>query len=319
MAASAKPKSQPNLAQMRKHYFLDSYVIIAPGRALRPDSFTKAAEPHIVPSDHCPFDHNTEPGIWQTPRGADWRVKVVRNAFPALSPTNPEAFGIQEVIINTPDHQTEFSSLPVSQIMEIFAAYRHRLIELTKLDGIRYVLIFKNDGPVAGASVAHAHCQIFALPIVPPKIAHESDSLNHYWDQHDTCAYCDIIAWETNQKVRVIAEDKNFIAIAPYASSHALEAWLIPRRHLSKFAEIAGTELHSLATIMKKLTARLDASTISFNYLLQESLDNQDHHFVLKIEPRTNKYAGAELGTGVVINPVAPEAAVLWYQGKLPA
>lgn len=318
MSIIAKTALSAENSQIRKHYFLDSYVVIAPKRNLRPDSFSEAAEPHIVPSDHCPFDRNTETAIWQVPHGANWRVKVVRNAFPALSPDNPDAYGIQEVIINTPDHDTEFSDLSISEIVELFTAYRHRLTELNKLEDIRYVLIFKNDGPLAGASVAHAHCQIFALPIVPPKIALESDSLNHYWDQHDTCAYCDALKWETTQKVRIIAEDKHFVAIAPYASTHALEAWLIPLRHINKFSEMTHVEVHSLATMMKKITARLDANTISFNYILQESLENQNHHFVLKIEPRTNKYAGAELGTGVIINPVPPEYAALWYNGKVP-
>ena len=317
MARPAKTNPTPPTSELRKHYFLDSYVVIAPGRNLRPDLFSHGAEPHKVPSDHCPFDHNAEPALWEYPRGANWQVKVVHNAFPALSTDNPKAFGAQEVIINTPDHNKEFSDLSVEHITEIFNAYRHRLTELSKLEDIRYVLIFKNDGPIAGASIAHAHCQIYALPIVPPKIARESDALNHYWDQKNTCAYCDVITWETSQKVRIIAEDKSFIAIAPYASSLALEAWLIPRQHVSKFAELTATQLYSLATLLKKITARLDASVISFNYLLQESLDNQDHHFVLKIEPRTTKYAGAEIGTGVEINPVTPEYATLWYQGKI--
>ncbi len=317
---SAKPtKPTSATSELRKHYFLDSYVIIAPGRNSRPNLFSHAAEPHKAPSDHCPFDFRPAPGVWQYPRGANWQVKVIKNDFPALSTDNPKAFGAQEVIINTPDHNVEFSELSVAEILEVFNAYRHRITELSKLEGIRYVLVFKNDGPVAGASIAHAHCQIYALPIVPPKIARESDALNHYWDQKNTCAYCDVIVWETSQKVRLIAEDKSFVAVAPYASSHALEVLVIPRRHVSKFAELNGTELHSLATIMKSITARLDTSMISFNYILQESLDNQDHHFVIKIEPRTTKFAGAELGTGVEINPVTPEYATLWYQGKIPA
>jgi UDPglucose--hexose-1-phosphate uridylyltransferase len=314
-----KQVSESSPAELRKHYFLDSYVIIAPGRNRRPDLFSRAVEPHKTPSKNCPFDHNSEPSIWISPKTGAWDVKVVRNIFPALSPDNPRAFGIQEIIIDTPDHDSEFSDLPISHIEDIFSAFRNRLTELSKLDGIRYVLIFKNDGPIAGASVPHAHCQIFALPIVPPKIAHESDALNEYWNSHNTCGYCDIIVWEARQKVRIITQDKSFVAIAPYASSHALEAWIIPKRHISKFAELHATELHSLAVIMKRITARLDASSFSFNFILQESLSNQSHHFLIKIEPRTTKFAGAELGTGVEINPISPEFTALWYRGELSA
>jgi UDPglucose--hexose-1-phosphate uridylyltransferase len=309
-----KPESE---SELRKHYFLESYVIIAPGRKLRPDSFAKNPRLHTTPPGDCPFDKLPGRGVWQTPRTGPWSVKVIPNKYPALTLDNPQAFGVQEVIINTPDHKNEFSDLSIAQIQEVFAAYRNRLTELAKHEGIRYVLIFKNDGPVAGASVAHAHCQVFALPIVPPKIARESDAMNHYWDTHNTCAYCDLIAWEIGKKVRVITEDKHFIAIAPYSSTHALEVWVLPKRHVGKFTDLHHAELHSLAVIMKKITARLDSTIISFNYILQESLDNQDHHFVLKVEPRTTKYAGAELGTGVIINPIAPEYAALWYQGKV--
>lgn len=310
-SAASVPKSQ-----IRRHYYLDSYVIIAPKRGLRPDLFGNDLQPHKVASDHCPFDNNTEPSLWQTPRGTHWEVKVIANGFPALSQDNPAAFGVQEVVINTPRHDHEFSDLSIEHIQEILAAYKDRIAQLSKLAGIRYVLVFKNDGPTAGASVAHAHCQIFALPMIPPKIERESDALNHYWDTHNKCAICDVMQWELQQKVRIISADKHMIAIAPHASSHALEAWIIPRRHVRKLADLNATELYSLAMNLKKLTARLDSAMISFNFFLQESLTTQDHHFVIKIEPRTTKYAGAELSTGIEINPVPPEYASLWYQGK---
>jgi UDPglucose--hexose-1-phosphate uridylyltransferase len=312
-----RPNQTPANSEIRKHYFLDSYVVIAPKRNLRPDSFTRPGSEHKAPNPKCPFCHNQEPAVWQTPRGKNWHVKVIRNAFPALSTDNPQAFGVQEVVINTPDHNEEFSELSIEHIEEIFEGYRRRLMELKQIPGIRYTLIFKNDGPLAGASVPHAHCQIFALPLVPPSIEQESDALNHYWDNHESCAYCDIIAWETGQKVRIVAEDKYFVAVSPYAASYAFEVWLIPRRHETQFMNLHVSELHSLAVILKKIAAKLDSATISFNYFLQESLANQNHHFVIKVEPRTTKWAGAELGTGVIINPVAPEYAALWYQGRV--
>ena len=141
--------------------------------------------------------------------------------------------------------------------------------------------------------------------------------MNHYWDDKDSCAYCDILKWEEGNKVRIIFEDKNFIALSPYAARFAFEVWLIPRRHETSFTNLQVSELSSLAVIMKKITAKLDNEEISFNYFLQESLANQNHHFVIKLEPRTTKWAGAELGTGVIINPVTPEYAALWYQGKI--
>jgi UDPglucose--hexose-1-phosphate uridylyltransferase len=309
--------AQPSNSEIRRHYFLKNYVIIAPDRNLRPDSFSHTGEPHKIPDAKCHFCSNTERSVWQFPKGKEWHVKVVPNTYPALSENNPRAFGVQEVVINTPDHDLEFSELSIDEIEGVFAAYRSRIKHLRELESIRYVLVFKNDGPVAGASIAHAHCQIFGLPLVPPQIEAEADALNHYWDDKDSCAYCDILKWEEGNKVRIIFEDKNFIALSPYAARFAFEVWLIPRRHETSFTNLQVSELSSLAVIMKKITAKLDNEEISFNYFLQESLANQNHHFVIKLEPRTTKWAGAELGTGVIINPVTPEYAALWYQGKI--
>jgi UDPglucose--hexose-1-phosphate uridylyltransferase len=314
---SPKEHTSAPTSEIRKHYYLDSYVVMAANRMRRPDAFTHNGMAHKVANPTCHFCNNSEPSLWQKPRGKDWQVKVIGNAFSALATNNPKAYGSQEVIINTPSHELEFSELPVEHIEVLFDAYRNRLLQLNKLDGIRYVLIFKNDGPLAGASVAHAHCQVLALPFVPPAIEVESDALNHYWDDKHTCAYCDILSWESAKRVRIIAEDKHFVALSPYASAYPLEVWLIPRRHESFFANLRVGELHSLAVILKKLAAKLDSSSISFNYFLQESLSDQDHHFVLKIEPRTTKWGGAELGTGVIINEILPEYATLWYQGKV--
>lgn len=315
------PPSEPevNASEIRKHYYLERYVIMAPKRNLRPDSFHHATEPHKVPNPACHFCNNQEAAVFALPTVKRWRVKVIANAFPALSLDNPKAFGAQEVIINTPDHNKEFSELSLDHITDIFQAYRHRLLALKDIEGIRYVLVFKNDGPIAGASVAHAHCQVLALPMIPPGIEAESDALKHYQDENNSCAFCDILKWEEGQKVRVIFADKHLVAISPYAASHGFAVWIIPRRHVNFFTDLGAGELHSLAVILKSVTARLDTAGLSFNYFLQEAIALQDHHFVLKVEPRTNRWAGAELGTGVIINPVLPEYAALWYQGKIKA
>lgn len=301
-------------SEIRRHYFLESYTIIAPNRKHRPGSLEDYKLPHKSHPQNCYFCNPTDPAIWQSPRGKEWHVKVIKNGYPALTLDNPDAFGVQEIVINTPDHTTEFSELPLRHILEIFSAYRQRLIELKSSSDLRYVLIFKNDGPLAGATVDHAHCQILGLPMVPPAIELESDALNHYWDKHKSCAYCDVIKWELAQKVRIIWQDKHFVAIAPYASQFAYEVWLIPYRHVTTFADLRVGEMESLAIILKKITLTLDTASISFNYFLQESLLNQEHHFALKVEPRTTKWAGAELSTGVIINPVSPEATALWYK-----
>jgi len=304
-------------SQIRKHYFLDQYVVIAPKRGLRPDSFAAKTAGHKLETPTSqPIEKDA--AIMAVP-GDDgkWTVKVIGNKFPALSPDNPKAYGKQEIVIETPEHNLEFSALPIEQILRIFTAYRDRITNLSKVKGIRYVSVFKNDGPAAGASIAHAHSQIVALPLVPPTLETEANAIDDYQAEHNTCPYCDLIVWEQDKKVRVIYEDKSIIAIAPYASSYLFEAWILPKRHVANFTELKHDELNSIATILKNLTTKLDNIKISYNFFLQNSLAGRNHHFSLRLEPRPNVWAGLELGTGIILNAVPPEYATLWYQGKV--
>lgn len=303
----------PAAGEIRQHYYLNQYVIIAPGRNRRPSSFARPRPDAKTGAASCHFCHNAEPALLQLPAAGDWQVKVVANAFPALSLDNPHAFGTQEVVIDTPLHGQDFSGLSLNHMAEVLRAYAQRLTALKAVEGVRYVLVFKNNGQAAGASVAHAHSQIIALPLLPPQIASESDALNHYWDTHGSCAICDLLSWELGQGARVVAANDHMVAITPYAPVRAFEVWFIPRRHTGSLCDLSSNELSGLVALLKPVTARLDAAGISYNFFFQESVANQDHHLMLRVEPRANSWAGAEYGTGVIINPVAPEAAAQWY------
>jgi UDPglucose--hexose-1-phosphate uridylyltransferase len=304
-------------AEIRRHYYLNRYVVIAPKRHLRPGSFGGDRQAHRTETADSPA-LELEPAIYQvTDEQGNWQVKVIANAFPALSLDNPKAYGHQEIIIDTPEHNREFSDLPLNHIERIFDAYINRHHALSALPGIEYVSIFKNDGPKAGASIAHAHSQAVAWPLVPPDVQAEADVINSYTANNGTCPHCDVIAWELDQKQRVIFQDDYFVAVSPYATRVPFGTWLLPRRHCSHISQLSQKELHSMAKMLKNLTTTLDQAEISFNFFLQNALPGHDHHFVLRLEPRISIWAGGEFSTGIVFNVVPPEYAALWYQGKV--
>lgn len=316
----AKPKSSQKSvgirSEIRKHYFLDRYVIIAAGRNDRPDAPTSRGENHAAEKPGGPAIETETPIIEIPGPDGKWAVKVIENKFPALSTDWPKGFGKHEIVVDTPLHQTEFSELPVAHIELILEAYRRRLTTLSHLDGIRYVCVFKNDGRSAGASLGHAHSQILALPLVPPQIELEARATAVYREQHGRCPLCDALAWEERQEVRLIYSDKNLVAFAPYASSAGYEVWILPRKHHRRLADLSASENRSLATVMKLVTSRVDSIQLSYNFFLQESLPEAEDHFVIKLQPRWSTWAGLELATGVMVNTVPPEQAAAWYRGR---
>lgn len=297
--------------QLRKDYFLDSYVVIAPERAKRPDRKALTRE-HEAPGDP---DIVQERGLYQLKNEAgDWIVKVIANKFPALTPQTPAAFGKQEVIIETPDHDVEFSELSITQIERIFSVYIKRALAMYHLPGIRYVSVFKNDGPKAGASIRHAHSQIIGLPVVPPALQVEAAAAAKYATEHGRSVYGDIIRWEQSKKERIVYEDAHIIAITPYASKNAYELWILPKSDTATFAALTNVERHAIAVVLKAACALLDSKETNFNFFLQDAVMHEQQRFILKLEPRKGVWAGLELATGVIINPVSPEQAAKDYR-----
>lgn len=299
-------------AQIRKHYFLDKYVIIAPKRDQRPDKQAPATDHRESPTD---VDITGERAVYQLKDEAgNWLVKVIANKFPALTPHTPTAFGKQEVIIETPDHDKEFSQLSLGQIERIFMTYIKRSLALYDIPGIRYVSVFKNDGPRAGASIRHAHSQIIGLPLIPPNLQAEAQAAAKYASEHGRSVYGDIIRWEQSKDERIVYEDAHLIVITPYASQNPYELWFIPKSDTATFAALTGVERKTIATTLKKACAFLDAKNISFNFYLQDAVMHEQQRFILKLEPRKTVWAGLELATDVIINPLSPESAAKEYR-----
>jgi len=307
-----------NNPEIRKSYFKDEYVIISPNRSKGAHKFEKLIE---IESNKicyfCPQNFNGETITYRDDNeNGDWEIISVINKFAVLSLDNINAYGQAEVLIETRKHGLDINDFSVDHIVRIFDAYINRYNELREINGVKYVIIFKNEGGKAGASVAHTHSQIIALPILPPKIDVESRAYTKYYLEHLVCPYCDIIKKETDSE-RVIWEDDNLFVLAPYASETPYEAWLIPKRHIRLISELNYEEKKSFATAMKLVLGKMDELGIAYNYFFENAVNNEGYHMHVKIKPRPNVWAGLELGTGVMINPIPPELAAEVYRGKV--
>lgn len=304
-------------SEIRKHYFLDRYVIFSPRRSLRPINISEAdkqkKEEARKSCFFCPGMEDVKV-IDRIGEGKIWDVEVIENKFPALTLGNEKAYGVQEVIVETPVHNIEFSDLSLSHIVKILETYDDRIEKLSKIDGIKYVLVFKNDGGKAGASIPHSHSQVFALPMIPPFIQESSNAIDKYILEKGVCPFCDIIEKEKKEKSRIAYENEDFIAICPYSGSSPYGVWIMPKKHIRRIQDLNKKELNSFAEILKKIVKKLDDHDISYNYFIHNSLENESHHLRLKIVPRLTIWAGLELGSGIIINPVFPEDAAAFYR-----
>lgn len=308
-------------SEIRKDYFLDKYVIIAPKRSQRP-SVVKT-KPTAVQSPDCyfccPQVNNPANQIqikdYHLDREKGWEIKVIGNKYPALTFDNLNAYGTQEIIIETPEHHKEIHELSLEHIVKILDVYEERYEYLMSKPGICYTLVFKNEGGKAGASIPHAHSQVIALPIIPPKVKKEADAVDEYFQKNGTCPYCDVIKSEQNGP-REIYNDEHLFVVSPYASESPYGAWFIPKRHVRTIGDLNQQEKLSFARAFKMILGKLDEIDVPYNYFIQNALDLEAHHLIMKLSPRPNVWAGLELGTGIIINPVPPEEAAKFYKGE---
>lgn len=264
---------------------------------------------------HCPFcpEKINAKNILDRIEAPEGEILSIKNIFPALSLSNKKAYGEQEVIIETPDHKKELHDLSQEQIERLLRMYAKRTEALSKIKNIEYILCFKNQGSKAGASIVHAHSQIFASSILPPDIKAEFNLELKYRAEHKTCAYCDVIKREIKSR-RKIYEDKFTAAFAPYASQYHYEAWIFAKRHLDNITKLNRDEFASFAKTIKKILTKLNALGLSFNYFFHQTASNDNQHFCMKIQPRASIWAGVELGSGMVINSVPPEQAAEFFR-----
>ncbi len=331
------------MPELRKDPVVGRWVIISTERSRRPSNFV----PEVLPPSQAfsPFalgrEDMTPPEVYAVrpgggkPNTPGWQVRVVPNKFPALEVEGQldrrgdgvydkmNGVGAHEVVIEGPDPDLQMADMPVEQISQVLMAYRERMLDLKKDPRLRYVLVFKNHGAGAGATLAHSHSQIIATPIIPRMVQEELDGAKAYYQLKERCVFTDILDQELAEGNgrRVVSTTRRFAAIAPFASRFPFETWILPRERRSSFHTIDdAAEFLDLAAILKDTLQRLNVALDSppYNFVLHTApLGENDlpyFHWHLEIMPKLTRVAGFELGSGFYINPTPPEDAAQYLR-----
>ncbi len=334
------------MAELRMDPIQRRWVIISSERAHRPSEF----QVNVIqaPAEFCPFCPGNEAKTpleilairdgYGAPNSPGWSVRVVPNKYPALRVEGEldrrasgiydlmNGIGAHEILIETPEHGRQFADLTATQLSRVLGAYRDRIKDLVHDRRFSHLVIFRNYGDAAGATLAHPHSQIMAMPILPQVIETELRSGLEHLRHKDRCLFCDIIRFEAEQGVRVVEDTGNFISLAPYASRSPFELWIAPKYHQAEFQESSDAQLAELARIMRSTMRRLRHALNDPPYNLvvhmspnlgaysMRTTDAENiragYHWHIEIIPRLTKAAGFEWGTGFYINPTPPEDAV---------
>jgi len=328
--------------KLRKHYFLEEWVVVAPERRLRPHP--KVGEEGAGGNGcfFCPGNEETTPPATLVLKEVDgkivklaeegdhreknWLIRCFPNKYPILSPREGMdvhgeqpllergAKGFHEVMVVTPDHEATPLTISLEQWKLILEACLDRCRWYAEHEFVKHISVIENRGRLAGASIEHPHLQLFALSMVPPRILKELPAFKQ------GCPLCELLPLEEERKERVVYSSPRFLAICPWASRYPYEVWIIPRKHSSAFMDLRKKEIEELAYMLKTVLSALELAVpeISYNYsYILGPLGDESYHWKVEIYPRLTTPAGFEFSTDIMVNPIPPEEAASKLRKKL--
>ena len=323
------------MPELRQNFVTKEWVIIATERAKRPEDMAlhrpvKPVAAHVPTCPFCPGNEDKTPPELLRLRGphqGDWSVRVIPNKFAALardiqpdrnirrSRRTIHGFGVHDVIVETPDHSKLMALMSDAQVSDILRVYKARYSELSLDPRIAHITIFKNHGIDAGTSLEHPHSQLVATPVISWQVRQRfHEALRHY-DEYGECIFCQSLEEELSEGVRIVLQTEHFVALQLFASPTPFCTHIYPRRHMASFGDVSEGELVDLGRVLRSILGRLyhGLENPDFNYTIRtapaECVGVKYFHWYVSVIPRLTRVAGFELGSGMFINTVLPEAA----------
>jgi len=325
-------------SELRLDLASGDWVVIATGRARRPETFKKEKKVGRESSKKfCNFcsedilkDITLALSNGKLVKGNElkkWTTISVKNRFPAFLPSTKlekkveghlyatmNAVGFHEVVV-TKDHLKSLAQLSLARVKEVIDVYHQRYLSLMKKPFVNHISIFHNHGAKAGASISHPHSQIITTPLVDIDLNRALLKSKEYSRAHNRCLYCDMDKWELESRERIVFENEDILVLCPFASKSAFEVIISPKKHLPYFEKITEKEKWHLAEAFKvalgKIFKALNDPPYNF-YLHTAPCDGRKHdhyHWHWAILPKTSVWAGFEIGTRMEISTIEPEKA----------
>ena len=209
---------------------------------------------------------------------------------------------------------------PLAQVGELaeqmLRLARDTLAEATRAAQTDYLQVVQNWGAQAGARTNHLCLDLYDLPLIPHRVGEELGGAARFVIREGECPWCRLVREEGRTRDRLVWEDASTIAFAPWGSRSPFEVWIVPRDHQADFGRADDGAVRATAQALRQvlggLAGALDGppyNRVLHTAPLKERVD-ATFHWHWEVHPRLREVAGLELGTGLPVNPVSPEAAV---------
>jgi UDPglucose--hexose-1-phosphate uridylyltransferase len=167
----------------------------------------------------------------------------------------------------------------------------------------------------------HPHSQLIATPVIPSQVRQRlHEALRHY-DDAGECMFCHFVEREMEDQTRIVMKSELFVAMEVFASATPFATYIFPLRHMATFGEITAAEISDLAGVLRTLLSKIyvGLENPDLNFMVRSGPSDyvgaRHFHWYVSVIPRLTRMAGFELGSGMFINSVLPEAAAEFLRG----
>ncbi len=327
-------------SQLRQNIVTGEWVIVATSRGKRPDDFVRKDNSEQKNSDvYDPFESPRESGqeadvLIYRDNGGEWTTRVFPNKYPIVTTVDEvevteegphvgvSGYGAHELVV-TRDAEKYFAKMDVPAIAEVIDAFQDRYLTHMRSRAVRYISIFHNHGLRAGASIAHPHSQILALPVVPLVVQAEIDATRQFYRKNKISPFQVMLEHELSVRSRLVAENDDFVVLCPFASRATMEMYIMPKDMQPYFERITDAKKVALAEVLQAALKALDRglNNPDLNFFIHtapcDGWDHAQYTWYIDIVPRTERIAGFELATSMEVVTVAPEDAAVFLRSQL--
>ncbi len=239
-----------------------------------------------------------------------------------MSMAQARATGSWRTVIAPPGEHRALHAVGTEVIEGLVRGARDAIVEAAATGQTVYLTVVQNWGVQAGARTNHLCLDLYDLPQIPHRIGEELGGAARFVIREGECPFCRLVRDETRRGDRMVWEDADTVAFAPFASRSPFEIWVVPRHHEADFGRIGARDITATAEALRQVLGRLAVSLDGppYNLVLHTAPLNEQvdatYHWHWEIHPRLRDIAGLELGTGLPVNPVSPEDAVEELLGR---
>lgn len=326
-----------HMVEIRKDYFTDKLSITLQDRGLKPGQVIPqkgekcsycAGNEEMTPPADLVLVKRGDTLLKQTDSEGDavknWSVRIFPAKVPVVAPNAPPSYGepphysepavgYHYVLVATPKHEQSFPKIDTEQWTNILASLQDKVRWLYSQKGVSYVLVYVNGETEGTPTQVHPSIQIVTTPRVPPAVELEAETVQSSLNDLGICPMCQVVSAETGGPRQILATDF-FLAFAPWVSTHGYEYWIYPKRHMTSLLKLSQKEMMDLALMLRSTLGGMAKALDSPGFTMvfhssSEKKTTKQIHWHIEVYPKRARWTGLELGGGIFVNDVTPEAA----------